>query len=265
MRIQVNRTRGKAIFLGLAMRAGLFGSASCSSIDEATGRRRVEHLVSPGTKASPSPANVAPSSPPNLAPSSAPAATTPASSPVPEPSARAPSVGRPLSPSDHFERNTGIVLSPRDKAIMDACPARVWSKKVPARRCTRHDECGDGFCDRGRCAAIWTCDAGSGQRCESDDHCGVFFLCNLRSGVRPEVQAPPQRVRGWTSPKTGMQRSIRASALRAPPSFVNHRPHAEARGVSAMRSLNISSCRENFRRVSGTRFNVGNSPLFVPS
>jgi len=56
-------------------------------------------------------------------------------------------------------------LSPLDWAIRNDCPARPWSKNVPSRACTKDSECGDGFCDRGRCAAIWTCDEHYGQRC----------------------------------------------------------------------------------------------------
>jgi len=56
-------------------------------------------------------------------------------------------------------------LSPLDWAIRNDCPARPWSKNVPERACTEDGECGDGFCDRGRCAAIWTCSDPYGQRC----------------------------------------------------------------------------------------------------
>ncbi len=56
-------------------------------------------------------------------------------------------------------------LSPLDWAIRNDCPARSWSKNVPERSCMEDSECGDGFCDRGHCAAIWTCDERYGQRC----------------------------------------------------------------------------------------------------
>jgi len=56
-------------------------------------------------------------------------------------------------------------LAPLDWAIRNDCPARPWSKDVPERACTKDSECGDGFCDRDHCAAIWTCDAHYGQRC----------------------------------------------------------------------------------------------------
>jgi hypothetical protein len=48
------------------------------------------------------------------------------------------------------EPPSGFTLSPIDKAIAQDYPARRWSKNVPERSCTKDDECGDGFCDRGR-------------------------------------------------------------------------------------------------------------------
>jgi hypothetical protein len=54
---------------------------------------------------------------------------------------------------------------PLDHAIADDCPERAWSQNVPDRDCTSDGECGDGFCDRGHCAAIWTCRVRFGQRC----------------------------------------------------------------------------------------------------
>jgi len=56
-------------------------------------------------------------------------------------------------------------LSPLDWAILDDCPPRPLSKNVPERACTDDSECGDGFCDRDHCAAIWTCRQRYGQRC----------------------------------------------------------------------------------------------------
>jgi hypothetical protein len=170
MRTRTNRKWGRTVSVGLAAWAGLACSASCASSDEAPGRGRVERPVSPGPKAPP------PS--PTVVPSSAPAAAPSAPSPAPEPIAPAPSVDRPPLRSDHFERVTGIELSPRDKAIFNDCPARSWSKNVPKRRCTNHDACGDGFCDRGRCAALWTCNAVYGQPCKNDDDCAYSYLCN---------------------------------------------------------------------------------------
>jgi hypothetical protein len=71
---------------------------------------------------------------------------------------------------------SGFTRSPIDKAIAEDKPSRPWSKNVPERRCTKDEECGDGFCDRGRCAAIWTYMASYGQRCEWDRWC-AGYLC----------------------------------------------------------------------------------------
>ena len=70
-------------------------------------------------------------------------------------------------------------FAPLDQAIADDCgppprfimglpqvpQPRAWSQNVPNRDCTNDGECGDGFCDRGHCAAIWTCNERYGQRC----------------------------------------------------------------------------------------------------
>jgi len=56
-------------------------------------------------------------------------------------------------------------LSPLDWAIRNDWPPRPWSKNVPNRACTEDSECGDGFCDRDHCAAIWTSSEEYGQRC----------------------------------------------------------------------------------------------------
>jgi hypothetical protein len=61
-------------------------------------------------------------------------------------------------------------LSPLDRAISEMCPPRPLSQNVPERACTKDSECGDGFCDREHCAAIWTCDQRYGQRCYGPEH-----------------------------------------------------------------------------------------------
>jgi hypothetical protein len=48
------------------------------------------------------------------------------------------------------------------------------SQRVPDRACREDRECGDGFCDRGRCAPIW--EDRYGQRCTMTCQCGPF-LC----------------------------------------------------------------------------------------
>jgi hypothetical protein len=69
---------------------------------------------------------------------------------------------------------TPEAFSPLDKAIADFCRTspshsetwpQAWSQNVPDRDCANDGECGDGFCDRGHCASIWSCDERYGQRC----------------------------------------------------------------------------------------------------
>lgn len=109
---------------------------ACSSSDEAHGGGRVEYPVDPRPKIPPSP----------------------------------PAGSASAMPSQH------AFLSPSDKAIAQDYPSRPWSKNVPKRTCLKDDECGDGFCDRGRCAAIWTWSASLGQRCRDGTQC-ADYLC----------------------------------------------------------------------------------------
>src|SRR5215213_7283298 len=141
MRTPMNRMRWKILSAGLAVGMGLASFVSCVSTDDAPAGGRVEH-PDPGAKAPP---------PTRLAP---PVEPTPVSS---EPSESPP------SPSDMGEQSSGFTRSPLDKAIANDFPSHPWSKNVPKRRCTNDNECGDGFCDRGHCAAIWTASASLGQ------------------------------------------------------------------------------------------------------
>src|SRR5512132_3595477 len=137
MKAQVNRTCSGCVFFALVAWASLPCIASCSSSDDAPAGGRLAH-------------------PPQPAPM--PATST----------ARAQDVGL-SAPEGSF--------SPLDEAIADDClslfppdagPAtlpKIWSQNVPDRDCTKDAECGDGFCDRGHCAAIWTCGERYGQRC----------------------------------------------------------------------------------------------------
>jgi len=74
--------------------------------------------------------------------------------PAPPSSAQAPSPSSSVGP-----------ISSLDWAIRNDFPPRPWSKNVPERACTKDSECGDGFCDRDHCAAIWTSWEHYGQRC----------------------------------------------------------------------------------------------------
>jgi hypothetical protein len=61
----------------------------------------------------------------------------------------------------------GAGPTPLDGAIAGDWPPRPWSKNVPDRGCANDSECGDGFCDRGTCAPIWTWTQIYGQRCDA--------------------------------------------------------------------------------------------------
>jgi hypothetical protein len=61
----------------------------------------------------------------------------------------------------------GTGPTPIDREIAGDWPPRPWSKNVPDRECTNDNECGDGFCDRGKCAPIWTWTHIYGQRCDA--------------------------------------------------------------------------------------------------
>lgn len=81
------------------------------------------------------------------------------------PTARAtisPSAALPSSPSSPGTGPTQV-----DGAIARDWPPRPWSKNVPDRACAIDNECGDGFCDRGKCAPIWTWTHIYGQRCDA--------------------------------------------------------------------------------------------------
>lgn len=137
----------------LAVCIGLSGLSSCSSTDEAPGGGRVEHPVDLGPKRVTAPSASSPSA----------ASASPLESASPQSSAT--------------EAPSEPTISSLDKAIRDDCPTRAWSKNVPKRVCSKHEQCGDGFCDRGRCAAIWTCGFPYGRLCEGDTTCGTPLLC----------------------------------------------------------------------------------------
>ena len=134
MRTWMNRTHRKVAFMALAAWVGLSCTASCLSDHEAPVGARVKN-----------------------------------------PRQRAPIPGAPVEESKEVNPSPpGGPFSPLDKEIADDCIfvsengpvlGRAWSQNVPERDCTSDDECGDGFCDRGRCVAIWTCRHRYGQHC----------------------------------------------------------------------------------------------------
>lgn len=150
------------LVIGLTAWAGLGWATSCSSSDEAPGGGHITHPREPASKT--------PSPPPSATPNTPTASTS--AMPAPPPRRR--------SLSETYEELTGTKLSTLDKTILDDCPDRAWSKNVPKRTCTKDEECGDGFCDRGRCAAIWTCAASFGQRCESGSWCSTNLCIDGR-------------------------------------------------------------------------------------
>jgi len=139
MKSQVGQIRSGCACIALVAWASLPCMASCSSSEDAPAGGRLAHPPQPA--------------------------------PIPVTSAaRAQDAG--LLPSEGS-------FTPLDQAIADDCgpPPRVimglpqvprpraWSQNVPDRDCMNDGECGDGFCDRGHCAAIWTCTERYGQRC----------------------------------------------------------------------------------------------------
>ena len=166
----MNRTRFRLLFVGLTVSVGLGVVASCLSGEQAPGAKRVGYPgesspEAPPPLSSPAPFRASAAQPKVPSSSRMPSLASAAETPVPEQVDRQPSI------SEEFEKRRGIKLSPLDKAIADDCPKRAWSKNVPKHRCTKDGECGDGFCDRGRCAPFWTCNAGPGQPCVTNDHC----------------------------------------------------------------------------------------------
>ena len=170
MTIEMNRTRFRLLFVGLTVSVGLGVVASCLSGEQAPGAKRVGYPgesspEAPPPLSSPAPFRASAAQPKVPSSSRMPSLASAAETPVPEQVDRQPSI------SEEFEKRRGIKLSPLDKAAMDDCPERAWSKNVPQRRCTNDDECGDGFCDRNHCAPLWSCRQEYSRRCEQDADC----------------------------------------------------------------------------------------------
>ena len=91
----------------------------------------------------------------------------------PQPRASA-SAMLPDAGEDANSSSADAAFSALERAIANDCEfvpgvgfihAHRWSQNVPDQDCTTDSECGDGFCDRGHCAAIWSCTERYGQRC----------------------------------------------------------------------------------------------------
>ena len=164
-------------FWGCLAALGIAGLFSCSASDEPPFGGRVE---SPIKASSPPPSSISPS--PSSSASSPPVANVHPGPPYP--TGTGPYPFPPYLTEIDYERigppppSTwwGLKLSPLEKIIADTCPSQAWSQNVPDIDCTEDGECGDGFCDRGHCSAIWTCGQRLGQRCEKDNQCGGFCI-----------------------------------------------------------------------------------------
>jgi hypothetical protein len=80
---------------------------------------------------------------------------------------------RPPSRGRTVTRSIGISSSLRARrpSWSRIAPDANFRKTSPKRRCTKDDECGDGFCDRGGCAPIWSCHSAYGQQCQANIDC----------------------------------------------------------------------------------------------
>jgi hypothetical protein len=225
MTMQRDRMRWKNLLVGLVSWAGLVGVAACSSSEEAPGGGRVAHPVTVNLGTSGLPGTAAP-------PPSTYNAPRPSSQWVTPP----PVASRPLlSNSEYYELRRGLKPSPEDKAILDDCPERAWSKNVPNRACTFDNECGDGFCDRDRCAAIWTCKQRHGQRCEKDLQCGAACVDGRCRSCASDAECVNrlQRSDAECSPNRNEAgaRTCTALVLSVPPTVTSSTPPAVTVGV----------------------------------
>lgn len=164
----------KPTLIGLVLWASLANAFSCSSNHGTKVEGHVDCPANMSIGPTLPPAQIPSAQVPPL-PTSMPGATYPLP-PSPWPK------GFPPPPSSWYERK--VPLSPLEKAIVDACPERVWSQNVPHDECTKDGDCGDGYCDRGHCDVIRTCGHFDGLPCDADEQCaGVCFEGRCRSCV----------------------------------------------------------------------------------
>ena len=89
-------------------------------------------------------------------------------SPAPRPRPKAPAPSSSVEAAEAPKpQASGTALTSLDADIAGDWPPRPWSKNVPDQACVNDSECGDGFCDRGQCAAIWTETENYGQKCDA--------------------------------------------------------------------------------------------------
>lgn len=159
------------VFPALFGSAFILGLVACSASDEPSFGARIESpaKVNPPLSATPTSSSPPPtSSEPPMAHPGPPYPTGTGPWPAPPFSKPLIYIGPwPPKPSTWWD----FKLSPLEKLILDICPEQVWSQNVPDVACKMDDECGDGFCDRGHCNAIWTCRVRSGMPCITHEHC----------------------------------------------------------------------------------------------
>lgn len=150
MAIPVRKKMLRIISLVSAALVGLAGLFSCSAVDDGQ-KNSIENALGR----------------PRANPVSSGAEILSSATPTPSSSASAkPAAG----PQDVQAWPCGT----RPDHILGAPPPRALSQHVPDRACSKESDCGDGFCDRGRCAPIW--EDRYGQRCTMTCQCQPF-LC----------------------------------------------------------------------------------------
>ena len=166
----------------------VFGASACSSGHEGTGGKP-EHpprpvasqvvAVTPSASIPAPSASVPPAPTIRISCENVPAYVPPPSFPH-EPTAKVP------TPPGRFTPLDRAITADCEPAYCGSCRPRPWSTDVPDGACKADGECGDGFCDRGRCAAIWGANERYGQRCihgkpppigdDPDDECSGICL-----------------------------------------------------------------------------------------
>jgi hypothetical protein len=150
MAIPVRTQMIRSPFLGLIALAGALGIISCAAAED---RHRGPVEDAPGRQRA-----------------------VPASSGTNKPSSPKPTVASsatarpPAGPQDVQAWPCGA----KPGRYLADLPPDMLSQHVPDQACSGESECGDGFCDRGRCAPIW--ENWYGQQCTMTCQCGPF-LC----------------------------------------------------------------------------------------
>jgi hypothetical protein len=233
MRIRLDRRGGRKALCSLALWVGVATLSCCAAKQEAPLIHIADPMADSGLPASDPtadqelPAANPPADPARPAPSlmlypPSPAAAPPPGQawcpcppdrgPVPVPQASTPpQVPTPVPPS---ELEQAWCLCP---FFPEPTPT-LLSKDVPERACTKDAQCGDGMCDRGRCAPLWTEDQAYGQRCNASSAgrlCDGGYMCvdgRCRSCVSADecaTEMPESTCNFYRSPASRRRRCTR--------------------------------------------------------